>query len=239
MRWSSADQLRVGEAGGGALADGAQERRAASSDGRPRAGSNPKCSRPSSRSPSRSGTTTHQRMPVAAIARGVLGVGGDALDQVQRELGDVRLAVRERGRAAGRGASARGRSEASQRDWLLGPDDPAGEALRMAAAVDHVDRAGVGELGDEQVDERLDALPRPGALRGARDRLEQRGFSTVSRAIRAGPAHAGRGEGHRELGAAAGRLAQVHERGQRGRSSAGRGRAPASRRAAASRARCR
>ena len=84
-------------------------------------------------------------MPVAAIVGGVVGVGGDALDQVQRELGDVRLAVRERGlggRTRRVGARAQ-RGEPAR--LLLRPVDPAGEALRVAAAVDHVDRARVGQ----------------------------------------------------------------------------------------------
>ena len=182
------DQLRVGEARGGALADARAGTRRARRTGRPRAGSRPKCSRPSSRSPSRSGTTTHQRMPVAAIVARVLGAGGDALDQVQRELGDVRAPVLQRragggagrvGARAQRGQPARVRAPSRRSGRRSAPGSPPRRSRRPRTRRRRPGRAG-----------RRAAPPPPPATRPAR-RATTASSSSGSRAStcppRAGP----------------------------------------------------
>ena len=95
----------------------------------------------------------------------------------------------------------------------VGAVDARGEALRDARGVEHVERAGVGQLGDQQVHEPLDPLPRPRALDRARDLLEQ--LDLARRGPRR-PVDAGRGEGHRDRRAAAGWRVHVHRGRQRG-----------------------
>ena len=145
---------------------------------------------------------------------GVRGAGGEPLDQVQRELGDVRAPVLQRGARGGAGrVHARAQGGEPVRERLRAFDAPR-EPLWGARRADHVDRARVGHIRDEQVDEPLDALPRPRALRDARHRVQQLRLARVHLLAARGTADAGRRERHRELGAAARRLAHVHVRGE-------------------------
>ena len=114
-------------------------------------------------------------MPVAAICSASSVESRDAGDVLARELDDVRAAVVDR-LAGGGLRRVRARLQRRQPGGLGGAVravDPAREALRPARGVHHVERARVRELGDEQVHEPLDPLPRPRPLDDPRDLVEQ------------------------------------------------------------------
>ena len=147
--------------------------------------------------------------------RRVVRGGGHRGHQVGRELGDAGAPVDERParRRAGRVGARLQLGEPGRVG--LGAVDPSGEAARDAVGADHVDRARVGDRGDDQVHQVLDPLARPGAGDGAADVGQQlRRADRLAGGARRDAEHAGRGEGHAQLGAAAGRLAQVDGRGE-------------------------
>ena len=208
------DQLGREQRAGGTIADGAEELELLAR----RLPALPAQAEAEQAEPAAVGVQRHRHPPAHAGGLHLLGVlraEGDAGDVLARELGDVHAAVVER--LARRGLRrVRARLERGQPGRLaraVGAVDPAREALRLPGGVHRVQRAGVGEVGDEQVHEPVDPLPRPRALDGPRDLLEQLGLAR-RRARR--PVHAGRGEGHRQRRPAARRRVHVHRGRQRG-----------------------
>ena len=189
MRCSSVISCVWARPGGGALADRAQEvdqlvgrapaRRAACRSAAARAAGRPRAA----------GSTTHQRMPVAAIvaASAALVVMRSIRSSVSSETCGWPSLERGAGGGTWRVGARAQRGEPAR--VLLGPVDPARRSApgSRSASITSTAHASASS-GDEQVDEPLHALPRPRALGGAGDGVRAaRTRARVSRAIRAGP----------------------------------------------------